>query len=152
MAMTMIVEQTCNRIICAATNHGVPFHVCQFIASQGRLETGNFTSSLFKDDNNCFGMKIPVKRKTPYIAGPATLGKVKNAPPKSEGTTNYARYLTIEDSVGDLVNWLQYNKVDYTKIKTPTDYANFLKKKGFFGITAKAYAKQLIAYNGDFFA
>jgi flagellum-specific peptidoglycan hydrolase FlgJ len=152
MAMNILTQTICNRIIVAATQEGVPHHICQFIASQSRVETGNFTSSLFTDDKNGFGMKIPAVRKTPYIIGPATLGKVKNAPPKSEGNTNYARYASIEDSTKDLVNWLRYNKVDFTKIQSVEDYVAFLGKKGFFGISVKAYLTQVNKYYQDFIA
>lgn len=37
------------------------------VLAQARIETGNFTSTIFKENNNLFGMKFPERRKTTAI-------------------------------------------------------------------------------------
>ncbi len=37
------------------------------VLAQARLETGNFTSKVFKENNNLFGMKLPKVRSTTAI-------------------------------------------------------------------------------------
>lgn len=102
--------------------------VARLIIAQGMLESGKFTSGLFKNHNNIFGMKMPRKRPAKFIAGPA----VKNIPPKNEGTTPYAAYNTVEDSVNDLIDYLHYVRFAFTA-STPREYVTFLWKKNYFG-------------------
>ena len=37
------------------------------VLAQAKLESGNFTSNIFKENNNMFGMKLPERRKTTAI-------------------------------------------------------------------------------------
>lgn len=37
------------------------------VLAQAKIESGNFTSKIFKENNNLFGMKLPVRRKTTAI-------------------------------------------------------------------------------------
>lgn len=39
----------------------------EVVMAQARLESGHFTSTLFKENNNLFGMKLPRKRQTEAI-------------------------------------------------------------------------------------
>lgn len=93
----------------------------RLIIAQAMHETANFTSGLARDDNNYFGMKVPKYRKTNYIFGPS----VKHNPPSNEGRGKYASYLTIANSVCDLLNWLSYKGFNFD-IKTADEYCKFL--------------------------
>jgi uncharacterized FlgJ-related protein len=63
------------------------------VFAQAVLESGNFTSKLFKTQNNLFGMKLPYKRKTTAV------GKNKSG---------YAKYNTIDDSIYDYFLFQEY--------------------------------------------
>jgi len=57
------------------------------VLAQAILESGTFTSSIFKTKNNMFGMKVPRKRKTFAT--------------NKEGYTGYATYASWIDCVKD---------------------------------------------------
>lgn len=62
------------------------------VLSQARLETGNFTSDVFKENHNLFGMKVAGKRPTSAI-----------------GTNrNHAQYRNWKDSVIDYALFQSY--------------------------------------------
>lgn len=63
------------------------------VFAQAVLESGNFTSKLFKTQNNLFGMKLPYKRKTTAV------GKNKNG---------YAKYNSVDDSIYDYYLFQEY--------------------------------------------
>lgn len=74
-------------------------------AAVSKFETGNFSSAVFKENNNLFGMRLPRKRST--TATSSNLG--------------HAVYNNRLDSIYDLVLWL--------------DYTNFPKAaKNFYGV------------------
>lgn len=77
--------------------------------AQSKLESGNFTSTIFKENNNLFGMKHPQRRETTSI-----------------GThRNHAKYHSWQDSVKDYALWQEYYKSHGYDIN---DYDIFLKK------------------------
>jgi uncharacterized FlgJ-related protein len=72
------------------------------VFAQAVLESANFTSKLFKTQNNLFGMKLARKRKTTAI------GKNKNG---------YAKYNSVDDSIYDYYLFQEYamRKKEMTK-------------------------------------
>ena len=84
----------------------------EVVFAQAVLETGHFTSKLFQQANNLFGMKIPSKRET------LAVGKRKG---------NYAVFHDWLSSVSDYQIWQQYilkNK----NIKTKKEYLALLNR------------------------
>ena len=134
--MTLLerVEYYSKRVIPVALAEGAGDTLAREIASQARLESGNFNSDVFKANNNLFGMKVPSIRKSPYILGAGS------AAPSNEGLTPYAKYKNVEDSVHDLFHWLRYNHANLGELNTPEKYASFLKSKSFYGPDAATYA------------
>jgi flagellum-specific peptidoglycan hydrolase FlgJ len=119
----------------------------EIILAQTMIEASDsngvkYNSNNFRKNNNLFGMKEPRKRKSPYIR----YGQSKVQPPAGEGATPYAYYSNIEDSLRDLFHWHKYNGIDMTKISTAQEYANVLKSKGYYGITAGQYGSQLATH------
>jgi len=120
----------------------------KLIVAQSRLESADYTSNVFKNNNNMFGMK--------FVGQPlATKGTLA---PESErscgGNCNsdyYAKYNTPADSARDLTERLfkiTRNGIGFNDIKNSTDaldYAIKLKKRGYFGATAQSYAAGLNA-------
>lgn len=70
---------------------------------QAILETGNFTSSIFKENNNLFGMKHPVIRET--------TSKGRNR--------GHAKYSTWLDSVKDMAHFQDFYQY---RLQTQTYY------------------------------
>ena len=62
----------------------------EVVFAQALLESGNFTSNVFKEENNLFGMKYPRRRKTTSL---------------EEGDTGYANYVHWTHSVYDYKLW-----------------------------------------------
>ena len=121
-------------IYTAARGAGVPDQVARIIAAQARHETGNYTSRVFKNDNNAFGYKFVGQRN----AVPGT------AAPASEGSAPYARYKSVQDSTIEMVNWLKRRqregKLKIVDLNTPEKYAAALKASGYYGAPQSLYA------------
>lgn len=83
------------------------------VLAQSILESGNFTSNVFKENNNPFGMKIPLNRAT-------TAKGIKNG---------HAYYSSIREAVIDYAFLQAYY---YKEAKSEDDY---------YRILAKNYAK-----------
>jgi len=124
----------------SAREEMVPDTVAKLMIAQSQQETGNFTSAVFKDDNNGFGMKVPSIRKDPYIKGPSVHANL------SEGKTPYAHYDNLADSTKSLVNWMRYNKIKWSDIDTPEKYATVLKSKGYYGDALSNYLYNISRY------
>ena len=90
--------------------HGIKFPSIVF--SQALLETGNFSSKLFKSYNNLFGMRLPLKRET------LAKGKTK---------AGYAKYELWGSSIYDYLLWQNY-MIEKHKVKTEKQYFALLGK------------------------
>jgi len=79
-------------------------------------ETGRWTSNLFRNANNLFGMKQPLKRYS-LSTGPTSSG--------------FATFSSQSDSVLDLVAYME--EFNYPKsFDTLFDQITFMKSKGYF--------------------
>lgn len=98
----------------------------KFITAQAAHETGNFTSKIFKQNNNLFGMKLPKKRKTT-----ATGEKY-----------GHATYESIQDSVKDYS--LYYKNMGYMAIYPTIDtFIKALVKRNYFEALETEYKNGL---------
>jgi hypothetical protein len=113
----------------------------KLIVAQARLESGHYSSDVFKANNNMYGMK--------FIGQPlATKGTL--APFKERSKTckeggncvngdYYAKYFSVEDSAKDTIQRLfkiTRNGIGFEQLKNvadATDYANKLKTRNYFG-------------------
>jgi flagellum-specific peptidoglycan hydrolase FlgJ len=95
------------------------------VMAQAILESGNFTSTVFKSNNNFMGMKVAAQRYS-FAANPHDYG-------------SYAKYETVEDCVRDIKSWQIQNAFFLTKDEEyflllqkiyaeDSDYINKLKK------------------------
>mgnify|MGYP006273871785 CR=1 FL=1 len=82
------------------------------VFSQALLETGNFSSKLFQNYNNLFGMKVPLKRES------LARGKTK---------AGYAKYEFWSNSIYDYFLWQTY-MMEKHKVKTEKQYFTLLGK------------------------
>jgi len=91
----------------------------EYLIRQSWVETGGYTSELFLDYNNLFGMKNPKTRKTTSI-GPTKIG----------GVRNYANYVHWSQSIEDMKLFQEFYEGkgwdldnDYDKFLTELPYA-----------------------------
>jgi len=87
--------------------------------SQVYLETGNFTSRIYKENNNMMGMKLPFYRESLAIG--ENLG--------------HAVYENTGDCILDYIKWQEYWLPRYEenngKLETDEDYLAFLNAIGY---------------------
>ncbi len=80
---------------------GASKEVSIFIAAQATLESGNFESNIYKDNNNFMGMKLAKCRITTAV-----------------GTNrNHAQYNTRLNCMQDYIIWLVYNGFTQNHLK-----------------------------------
>ena len=79
------------------------------VMAQAKIETAHFTSKIFKENNNLFGMKLPRQRSTTAIGE----------------QYNHAEYTSWRQSVIDYKLW--QDKV-LTKVKSRRAYLKYLSK------------------------
>jgi len=128
-------------VLKVAVNEGASNAFAQIVLTQMMHESADFTSNVYKKNNNPMGMKVPRVRKSPYILGAGT------GAPSNEGPTPYARFASLSDAVKDLFHWLKYNKIKYNQLTNIQDYVAALKSKSYFGSSdsgAKIYTAGLI--------
>lgn len=83
-----------------------------YIIRQAVLETGNFTSTIFMENNNLLGMKHPRVRSTTSIGS----------------NRGHAKYSHWTDSVIDYLLWLRYYK---DRGYNTENYFRFLREVGY---------------------
>jgi hypothetical protein len=96
----------------------------KYITAQSAFETGNFSSVIFKEQNNLFGMKLPKIRKT--VADGEARG--------------HAVYNSVEDSVTDYR--LYWNNFKHPEIFADLQgFTSLLKAAKYFEANIQHYTK-----------
>lgn len=109
--------------------------LAKFIVAQSAFETGNYSSPIFHENNNLFGMKEPKQRKTTAI-----------------GTNrSHAVYTSISDSVIDYRNYWDYFKMP-SDFQTIDLFCEALKKKKYFESGLDHYTKGVQFYYKKYYA
>ena len=107
-----------------ALDAGFDRDTAKYVISQAAHETGNFTSALYKNNKNIFGMKEPAVR-----------------PSVSIGEQNgYADYRDIEDSITDFRLYYKYVHLP-ERFKSISEYVQALKEKNYFEDSQENYEK-----------
>ena len=106
----------------------------QYIIAQAKHETANFTSNVYKRDNNMFGMKLALRRPQNATKGLAS--------PEPEPYKYYARFESDSESMRDFINWLRFNRFP-TNVTGVDQYAQLMKDKGFYGDSVENYTRAL---------
>ncbi len=102
-----------------------------FIVAQSKLETKNYTSNVYNQNNNLFGMKVPSQR--PF------LGSVGS---KASDGGNYASYSNDVNSVRDYIEWLRYTSFP-TRVDGAEHFVRAMKTRGYFTANEVEYLKAL---------
>jgi len=119
-----IINDTGLKVFHLLQTSGFSAAMAKLLTAQAAHETGNFTSKIFKENNNLFGMKLPKKRKT-------------TATGERYG---HAVFKNIADSIQD---YKIYNKVlnylpEYTTVDT---FVQTLVQKNYFEANPEEYKK-----------
>ncbi len=89
-------------------------------AAQAMHETGYFTSNVFKNNKNYFGMRQPSVRDTTSLGDKG----------------GYASFATLPDSVTDYVLWWRYKdqppQYEIANLDSVKDFVKKLKAKGYY--------------------
>lgn len=88
-------------------HHDIKFP--EVVFAQAMIETGHFGSDLFRKENNLFGMKFPLQRKTTAV---------------KKSNSGYASYMTWMHSVYDYKLW--QNSVLKSRSITEDEYIKLL--------------------------
>lgn len=117
-----------------ALTRGLLLSQAKLLIYQSAHETGNWKSYAYLEDNNLFGMKMPVKRVTLATRS---------------GNSGYAHYNSVNDSINDMIDWLSYNKFEMPANDSKADieqYAVSLKDDSYYTDTVANYASAMIAW------
>lgn len=111
---------------------GFPERQAQYITSQAAFETGGFTSTIFKENNNLFGMKSAGQS---LVVG------------ENRG---HAVYNSIEDSIKDYAKWYRNHKMLPFYI-TIDSFVLDLKKERYFEADILRYLRGVQHYYNSYF-
>jgi len=98
-----------------------------------KMETAAWTSNLFKNAINLWGMKLPKVRPT------TAAGQL------ASGNNFWARYNSLNDSVKDIILWMEYTKFPKQSLSL-TDHIEEMKKRGYFEESIPQYTKLVEAW------
>lgn len=140
-----------------ARANGFTDQAARLVVAQARLESANYSSNVFKNNNNMFGMKFLGTKRQP-LASKGTLAPIseRSAPCKANvnnciSTDYYAKYASPLQSAEDLILRLYAitrNGVTANMLKnadTPEKFANLLKRRNYYGAPEAQYAAGLKA-------
>ena len=113
-----------DRIMNILVAHGVAYEAARIILAQAKLESGHFSSDIFLENNNPFGMKQAKSRETTAV-----------------GThRGHAVYPTLEHAVKDYILWMQCAGIS-TQETCPVKYVELLNMKKYFEDSSLRYIR-----------
>jgi hypothetical protein len=113
--------------------------LASYMVAQSQHETANYTSNLFKKNNNAFGYKR-------YAGSTYQLGTGQKSP---EGD-NYAAYANVSDSALEVAAWLGRRKTQFLNVSSVDQYVSEIKKDGYFGDSLSNYLADVKKYLASF--
>lgn len=113
---------------------GFTDEMAKMIVAQAGFETGNFTSAIFLENKNLFGMKLPKIRKTTAI------GEARG----------HAVYKSYEDSIKDY--WLYSKALGYlSTYSSIVNWVRALVQKKYFEAKPEEYQRGIEIYYEKYF-
>lgn len=139
-----------------ARANGFTDQAARLVVAQARLESANYTSNVFMNNNNMFGMKYLGTRQPLATRGTLAPLSERSAPCKINvqnclNSDFYAKYATPIDSAKDLITRLYAitrNGITPQMLKnvdTPEKFANLLKRRNYYGSPESQYSAGLKA-------
>jgi len=114
------VDQQIDQIVVLLTNAGYSPELARWFAAVSQHETGNFTSNLYRNANNLFGMGVPKVRRS------TRSGEYKTA----DGRV-YSAYSSTKSSIDDFIIYLQSMNCPVS-FSTVDNLIAWMKGKGYF--------------------
>jgi len=122
-------------ILAQLSNSGITGELAKYIFCQAAFETGNFSSEIFRDQNNLFGMKLARVRPT-------------TATGEKRG---HAVFKSIADSVKDYAIYYRYVKLPSAFSGIPA-FTRALKDKKYFEANYDLYTAGVETYYKAYFS
>lgn len=136
-----------------AISEGFKPNVAKFIVAQARLESSDYTSNVFRNNFNMYGMKYVGQP----LASRGTLAPVSERSNSCVLSNNckdsdyYAKYKSPKDSALDTIQRLYKrtrNGIGFDELNNSVDaqdFANKLKQRDYYGGTAEQYGSFILA-------
>jgi len=99
----------------------------RIVIAQAKVESGNFSSPVYRRNKNCFGMRDAKIRPENSL--------------NDFDADGYANYNNIEQSVKDYLLWIEYNHL--TISEDPLQWAALLKQKKYFQSNTVEYGEAI---------
>lgn len=142
----MTATQYDTAIFNQAVKMGISPDLAKIIVAQARYESADYTSNTFRLTNNAFGYKY-------YPGSKWQAGQGNQSSEYGQDQSSYAKYNSVQDSTGEVVDWLKRRQNDgyfqISNITTPQQYAQALKSADYYGESAGSYTSGLIAKYGS---
>lgn len=133
-----------SEIISGAKAEGMPDNTIALMLAQSKHESTNYTSNVFRKNNNAFGMTY---------GGQVVLDKngnnvvTKGSDQCDNGCTGlYAKYPSVYYSAVDAARWLKRHIKNYREIKTVEEYATALKNNKYYTAPLTQYISNMKSY------
>lgn len=107
-------------------NAGFNVQMSRILIAQAAHETGNFTSKIFRENNNLFGMKNPAFRKTTSVGE----------------KYGHAVYKSLTESIEDIALYFKSFAL-LTVYKDCDSYVETIKEKGYFTADKETYKEKV---------
>jgi len=105
-----------------------------------KMETAGWTSGLYNQGNNPWGMGYPSKRPT------RASGKYLGTSPGQGVSFNFAQYATLEDASADLLLYMDYVKFPKGNLSL-REHVQAMGDRGYFGTeTVDSYYNKVMAW------
>lgn len=129
-----IAQQAAQAAQYVSEKTGIPANL---IFAQWKLESGNFSSQLTKENLNLGGLT----QTTPN-------GEDNKQP---DGNNYYKKYGSVQEYADDYINsFIKYYKFDPADIKSPEAFAKLLKDNGYYGASLESYTNGIKNGLSDF--
>jgi uncharacterized FlgJ-related protein len=127
--VVIVAENFEETILNTLKEYSVSDDLAQIILAQAKFESGNFTSDIFWENNNPYGMKCPKKRKTLCI-----------------GTNrNHGVFNSVKEATIDYVYYMEALNIPFDE-KNVKKYVYLLKQKRYFEAEVNHYYKGVKYY------
>lgn len=117
--------------------------LASLMVAQSKYETANYTSNVFKKNNNAFGYKY--YKGSLYQNGFGLVAPSKDAQGNPDGGS-YAKYSDVADSAREVADWIGRRKESFINVSNPLTFAAALKNNDYFGQTAYQYYQGVQKY------
>jgi hypothetical protein len=122
-----------------AIKDGIPPRIAEYLVSQSKHETGNYSHRFFTVGKNAFG----------YSYNKNSKWQLDRGGPLADNGVAIAQYGSLENSVHEITDWIKRRQAegkfpkDLNAIASPYEYAELLKKSGYYQADLATYGSRL---------